>query len=190
MFVDEAGVEVANYTDLDTVYVKVIDPSHAGSAGLADAVELGGVTYDLAPLAGAATDTFITEGLAIALTAGESITATYTDPSNPSDTSSDTIQIIASELDVVRFYAAPNPFDTQATFGFEGTGVATMFSVTVYDLAGKVVWSETLANVTEIVWDGTDENGVMLANGGYLYVITATDGTNPFNGKGTVFINR
>jgi len=189
-FVDEAGVEVTNYTDMDMVYVKVVDPSHAGATSLADAVEIDGVEYDLMPLAGAATDTFITAGIDIALVAGESITATYTDPSNPTDTSSDTIQIIASELDVVRFYAAPNPFETDATFGFEGTGVATTMTVTVYDLAGNAVWSETLANVTEIVWDGTDMNGAMLANGAYLYVINATDGTNPFNGQGTVFINR
>jgi len=189
-FVDEAGVAVTNYTDMDTVYVKVIDPSHAGSTGLADAVEIDGVEYDLMPLTGAATDTFITEGIDLDLVAGMSITATYTDPSNPTDTSSDTIQIIASELDVVRFYAAPSPFDTECSFGFEGTGVATTISVTVYNMAGKVVWSETLANATEIVWDGTDESGAMLANGGYLYVISATDGTNPFDDQGMVFIRR
>jgi hypothetical protein len=190
-FVDEAGVAVDNYTDMDTVYVKVVDPSHAGAtSGLADAVEIDGVTYDLALLAGAATDTFITEGIDLALVAGSSITATYTDPSDSTDTSSDTIQIIASELDVVRFYAAPNPFESDCVFGFEGTGVATTINVTVYDMAGNAVWSETLANATEVVWDGTDESGAMLANGAYLYVISATDGTNPFDGKGTVFINR
>jgi hypothetical protein len=183
-------VDVANYTDADTVYVKVVDPSHAGATSLASAVEIDGVTYDLAPLAGAQSDTFITAGLNLALTAGASITATYTDPTDPTDTSSDTITIIASELDVERFYAAPNPFEDEATFGYEGSGIASVMSVVVYDLAGHIVWAEELANVTEIVWDGTDEAGQMLANGGYIYVITATDGTNTFNGKGTVFINR
>jgi hypothetical protein len=189
-FVDSAGVEVASYTDVDTVYVKVVDPSHAGATSLASAVEIDGVTYDLAPLAGAQNDTFITAGLNLALAAGSSITATYTDPTDPTDTSSDTITIIASELDVDRFYAAPNPFESDATFGYEGSGVASVMSVEVYDLAGGLVWAEELANVTEIVWDGTDEGGQLLANGGYIYVITATDGTNTFNGKGTVFINR
>ena len=189
-FVDSAGVDVANYTDIDTVYVKVVDPSHAGATSLASAVEIDGVTYDLAPLAGAQNDTFITAGLNLALTAGGSITATYTDPTDPTDTSSDTITVIASELDVVRFFASPNPFDGATTFGFEGSGVATVMSITIYDLAGKIVWSADEANVTGIDWDGTDSGGVSLANGGYIYVITATDGTNNFDGKGTVFINR
>jgi len=190
MFVDSEGAEVANYTDTDTVYVKVIDPSHAGATVLANAVEIGGESYDLTPLSGAQNDTFITDGLDLDLVAGEQITATYTDPTDPTDESSDTVTIIASELDVVSFYAAPNPFETETTFAYEGTGVASVMSVTVYDQARKMVWAEELANVTEIVWDGTDENGNMLANGGYIYVIMATDGTNTFNGKGTVFINR
>jgi flagellar hook assembly protein FlgD len=63
-------------------------------------------------------------------------------------------------------------------------------SVEVYDLSGKLVWTEELANVTGIVWDGTDMGGAMLANGGYIYTIVATDGTNTFHGEGLVFINR
>jgi hypothetical protein len=189
-FVDSAGVDVAEYTDADTVYVKVIDPSHAGATSLASAVEIDGVAYDLTPLAGAQNDTFITAGLSLGLVAGDTITATYTDPTDSTDTSSDTITIIASELDVDRFYAAPNPFESEATFGYEGSGIASIMTVDVYDVAGNKVWSEELANVTEIVWDGTDEGGLMLANGAYIYVISATDGTNTFDGKGTVFINR
>ena len=190
MFVDSAGVEVTNYTDADMVYVKVVDPSHAGATVLANAVEIDGTTYDLGPLAGAQNDTFITAGLSLALVAGSQITATYGDPTDPTDTSSDTITIIASELDVVSFYAGPNPFDATTTFGYDGSGIASVMSVTVYDLAGKIVWSEELANVTGIDWDGTDEGGAMLANGGYIYAVTATDGTNTFTGRGTVFINR
>ncbi|MCK5245642.1 gliding motility-associated C-terminal domain-containing protein, partial [Candidatus Bipolaricaulota bacterium] len=190
MFVDSAGAESINYTDADTVYVKVVDPSHAGATVLANAVEIDGTSYDLGPLAGAQNDTFITAGLSLTLVAGEQITATYSDPTDPTDTSSDTITIIASELDVVSFYASPNPFEGETTFGYEGSGIASVMSVAVYDLAGKQVWSDEKANVTEIEWDGTDEGGAMLANGGYIYVITATDGTNTFNGKGTVFINR
>jgi len=183
MFVDSDGAEVANYTDADLVYVKVIDPSHAGAVLLANSVDIGGVTYDVTPLGAA--DTFITEGLDLGLAAGDEITATYTDPTDLTDTSADTITIIASVLVVDSFYAGPNPFDTEVTFGFNGTGIASIFSVEVYDLAGNMVWAEDGTDVSEITWDGAG-----LANGAYIYVIMATDGTNTFDGNGKVFINR
>ena len=186
-FVDANGNEVANYTDADMVYVEVIDPSHTGAALLANAVEIDGETYDLTLVAG---DEFMTEGLDLDLVAGASITATYTDPTDPTDESSDTITIIASVLDVVEFYAAPNPFETECTFGYSGTGVASVMSVDIYDLTGTLVWSSELTDVTEIVWDGTDATGASLANGCYIYVIYATDGTNSFTDKGKVFVNR
>jgi len=190
MFVNAQSVEVQNYTDADLVYVKVIDPSHAGATLLANAVEIDGVKYDLAPLAGAQNDTFITAGLDLELEAGTSITATYTDPTDPTDQSSDTINIIASVLNVERFYAGPNPFAGEVKFSFKGSGVASTMSVKVYDLSGKLVWSDEQANVTQITWNGRNSAGASLANGGYIYVIMATDGTNTFNGKGTVFIKR
>ena len=158
-FVDEAGVAVTSYTDIDLVYVKVIDPTHAGDSIIADAVEIDGVTYDLAPLAGANTDTFITAGLDLGLAAGESVTAMYTDPLDSTDTSSDTITIIASELDVDSFYAGPNPCDGECTFGYNGSGVASVMSVSIYDLSGHLVWKSEQANVTEIVWSGTNASG-------------------------------
>jgi len=190
MFVDSTGAEVANYMEGDLAYVKVIDPSQAGKSLLANVVEIDGDTYDLTPLAGAANDTFISEGLALGFAAGDTITATYTDPTDPTDVSDDTITIIASELAVGEFYTTPNPFEGDVEFTFSGTGIATVMSVAVYDLSGALVWAEELANVTGIVWNGTDEAGAMLANGGYIYVIMATDGTNTFNGEGLVFINR
>jgi hypothetical protein len=122
--------------------------------------------------------------------AGDSITATYKDPTDPTDTSSDTISIIASELSVEEFIAKPNPFADETVFTYVGSGIATTFSVMVYDLSGHLVWSEELANVSEVAWDGTNEAGAALANGAYIYVVMATDGTNTFTGKGKVFINR
>jgi hypothetical protein len=194
-FTDASGNLVANYMDVDTVYVKVVDPSHAGAAAasLLDTVKIGTATFDLAPLAGAATDTFITG--AITLTelgkgAGDTITATYTDPTDPSDTSSATISVIASELAVEEFIAKPNPFATDMVFTYVGSGIATTFTVTVYDLAGHVVWTDEKSNVSEVTWDGKNASGVALANGAYIYVVLATDGTNTFTGKGKVFIDR
>jgi len=194
-FVDADGSEVSTYTDADTVYVKVVDPSHVGESALADAVAIDGQTYDLGIWYDAQTfapgDTFRTDGLDLDLVAGTELTATYTDPTDSTDQSSDTISIVASALDVVRFFAAPNPFAIETAFGFEGSGIASTMSVTVYDLAGKIVWAEERANVTGIVWDGTVGAPCRpVANGAYLYVVTATDGTSTFTGKGTIFVKR
>jgi hypothetical protein len=188
-FTNATGVAVVNYTDADLVYVKVVDPSHAGATTLADAVTIGTLKYGLAPLAGATNDTFITTGLDLNVAAGATITATYKDPTDPTDTSSKTISIIASKLDVTSFYAGPNPSAGDVTFAYKGSGIATVMSVTVYDLAGHVVWASELANVTKIVWNGKDD-GAFVANGAYIYLVTATDGTDTFEGKGTLFINR
>jgi len=176
-------VEVANYTDADTVYVRIIDPSHAGATLLANAVEIDGVTYDVT--ATGASDAFQTVGLDLQLVAGEQLTATYVDPTDPTDTSADTITVIASVLIVDSFYAGPNPFETEVTFGFNGTGIATTMTVAIYDLAGGIVWETTQTDVSEIVWDGAG-----LANGGYIYVITTTDGTNTFSDTGKIFVSR
>ena len=191
-FVDAAGVAVTNYTDADDVYVKVVDASHAGAASLTDAVEIEGQKFSLAPLAGAPNDTFITAAIGLdvlGVGVNDTITATYTDPTDGADTSSDTIVITSSELEVEEFVAYPNPFEDEVTFTYEGSGLATTFSVSVYDLAGKLVWSEELANVDEVTWDGVNGDGEEVASGAYIYVIVATDGTNTFTGKG-VFVKQ
>ena len=194
VFTDANGATVTQYTDTDTVYVKVTDASHAGATMLADAIEIDGVTYDVT--ASGTTGTFVSGGLDIQLTAGESITVTYTDPNDSDDTDSATATVIASELNVTGFYAGPNPFDDEVAFAYDGSGIATTFSVEVYDLAGHLVWAKTEANTAEVVWTGVNQSGDTLANGAYIYVITATDGTNTFDpsttdsAKGLVFINR
>jgi len=189
MFVNAEGDEVANYTDADLVYVKVIDPSHT-AALLAGALTVDGEAVDLRHPEDSLPGTYMTEGLDLGAAAGSQLTATYTDPTDPTDTSSDTITVIASVLEVIDFYAGPSPFADEVTFGYTGTGTASDMWVKVYDLSGAMVWSAELTDVTEIVWDGTDRTGTALANGAYLYTIYATDGTNTFTGKGKVFVNR
>ncbi len=184
-FVNATGAAVANYTDADLVYVKVVDPSHAGATRVENAVTIHGQAFSLAHPAGWADDAFLTVGIDLGLAAGAAITATYKDPADPTDTSSATITIVASKLEVERFYAGPNPAAGPITFGYVGRGVAALMSVEVYDLAGHLVWSTEQANVKEIVWagDGT-------ANGAYIYCVKATDGTDTFDGKGLAFISR
>jgi len=191
-FSDAEGNVVTTYTDADDAYVKVIDPSHAGADTLTG-LEVEGTAYDLSYLEGANTDTFITAAIPmvdLGAVAGDSITATYTDATDPLDTSTDTVPIISSELVFESFIAKPNPFSDEVTFTFEGAGIPTTFAVTVYNMSGHLVWSEEKANVTEIVWDGKNEAGMPLANGPYIYVAMITDGTDTYTGKGKVFINK
>lgn len=93
-------------------------------------------------------------------------------------------------LNMTGLIVKPNSFSTEVAFTYEGSGIATTFSVTVYDLSGHAVWSEELANVTEITWDGTNEAGMSLVNGPYIYEAMATDGAVTFTGEGMVFLNR
>ena len=189
-FVDEAGDAVAAYVEGDPVYVKVVDPSVADAGTLAGAVTIDGATYDLTPLAGAPSGTFITGALELGFAAGSTVTATYVDPSDPSDTSTATVPIVAAEFRVERFYASPSPFVDEARFGFIGTGMAETFAVRVYDLAGRLVWRAEEENVLSVGWDGRTETGQQLANGAYVYIVVATGSESTFTSKAKLFIQR
>jgi hypothetical protein len=188
-FVDADGKDVSGYSDTDDIYVKVIDLSHAGATLLADAVEIEGLEYDLLPLGTGGE--FTTEAIDLDLSPGDEIMATFTDPTNPQDTSSATIGVASSVLTIESFVASPNPFEIDVTFSYVGTGVASLLTLSVYDLSGHLVQELSNTDVSEIVWDGTKGARCSpVANGAYIYVVTATDGTNTFSQKGTVFVNR
>jgi hypothetical protein len=190
-FTTSLGVKVTSYTDADLVYVKVKDPSHTGETSLADAVTIGTIKYDLVPLAGATNDTFITmPGLDLDLAVGATITATYKDPMDPTDTSTaGPVTIVGSALVITSFFAGPTPSAGDVTFGYIGSGTAATMSVEVYDFAGNLLWFKNATNVTKIVWDGKS-GGVFVANGVYRYFVKASDATTTKSGAGVVVINR
>jgi len=137
-FTDRDGNEVASYSNADDIYVKVIDPSHAGAASLLDAVKIDGQTFDLAPLTGAATDTFITNAISmtdLGVNAGDTITATYTDPTDPTDISSDTISITALYVSCYFTYrlVSVDPVANTFTLSFEGRAYTYPDTVDVTD---------------------------------------------------------
>ena len=189
-FVDADGNEVDSYTEGEPVYVLVTDLSHTADTELRGALVIDGATYDLITY-GSRSDQFFSGAISLVATAGDSITATYTDPTDPTDVSSDSVPVIANELAVERFYGTPNPFETHCTFGYVGSGIASTMSVSIYDISRHLLWSEERANVTEIVWDGTTGAPCeFVANGPYIYVVEATDGTNHYSGRGIVFVSR
>jgi hypothetical protein len=189
-FADEYGTPVSAYVEGDLVYVRVDDPSVAGAGTVPDAVTIDGVTYDLAPLPGAAASTFITEGLSLGVGAGGTITATYVDPTDAEDTSSASISVVAGEFFVEEFYTAPNPFTDEARFAYAGEGLAERFTVFVYDLAGHLVWSTEASAVLSVEWDGRSQDGDPVANGAYIYVVAASGGDKSFADEGILFVNR
>jgi hypothetical protein len=188
-FVDAMGDPVAAYVEGELVYVRVDDATLAGAGTVQEALKVDGMPIDLAALPGTES-AFITEGLDLGKTAGDTITATYVDPTDPTDSSSATIKVVDSVLSVERFYATPNPFAGEVTFAYVGTGLADLFTVSVYDLAGHLLWTGDAEDTLSVDWDGRSSRGDLVANGGYIYVVTASSGTDRFVGKGTVFINR
>jgi len=90
---DAAGIETPNYADTDQVFVTVVDGSHLDETVLENAVCIGAETFSVF---GSGSGTFCTGSLDLELVPGTTITATYTDPTDPSDTSTDTIEIVAS----------------------------------------------------------------------------------------------
>ncbi len=78
----------------------------------------------------------------------------------------------------------PNPFTTSTQFVFTLTGseIPDEFKIQIMTISGKVVREITLAefgpirigrNISAYRWDGRDEYGDRLANGVYLYRVTA-----------------
>jgi len=193
-FTNASGAAVTSYTDADTVYVTVTDPSHASDTAILGAVKIGTHAFDLAPLTGVANG-FITRAITMSelgVTAPATLTATYLDPADTTDTSSAQASVVASVLSVTELYNKPNPFSTSTVFTFKGTGVPATFSVTILAPGtGQTLWSSTVTGKTEVVWDGKTSDGAVLASGVYAYVVvlTGNNGTLPAY-KGTVCIDR
>ena len=78
----------------------------------------------------------------------------------------------------------PNPFTTSTRFVFTLTGseTPTAMRIRIMTVTGRVVREVMLndlgplhigRNITEFAWDGTDDFGDRLAQGVYLYQVTA-----------------
>jgi hypothetical protein len=91
---------------------------------------------------------------------------------------------VNSKPSISHFYPYPNPFTTKAKFVFNLTGaeVPDQLRIQIMTVSGivvKEIFKEELGNihigtnVTEYAWDGTDQFGEKLANGVYLYKVTA-----------------
>jgi hypothetical protein len=91
---------------------------------------------------------------------------------------------VINESTITYFYNYPNPFSTRTQFVFTLTGneIPDEITIQIITITGKVVKHITAAdlgpirigkNVTQYYWNGTDDFGDVLANGVYLYKVTA-----------------
>ncbi|MDP2175553.1 MAG: C25 family cysteine peptidase [Bacteroidota bacterium] len=91
--------------------------------------------------------------------------------------------VVINEASTTNFYPYPNPFTSSMRFVFTLTGseVPDYINIKIMTIQGKVVKEinkddlGTLRignNITDVIWDGTDEFGDRLSNGVYLYTVT------------------
>lgn len=91
---------------------------------------------------------------------------------------------VITKSTITNVFPYPNPFTTKTKFIFTLTGEKTpdYFKISVISVSGTVVKEITLDdlgtinignNITKYEWDGTDTYGDKLANGVYLYKVTA-----------------
>lgn len=91
---------------------------------------------------------------------------------------------VIRESTITHFYPYPNPFTTNMRFVFTLTGVEPpdYVKITIMTVSGKIVREITTEelgpmqignNISQFTWDGTDMYGDKLANGVYLYKVTA-----------------
>ncbi len=73
----------------------------------------------------------------------------------------------------------PNPFNPSTEIRFT-TSVAGLVELTVYDLAGRLVWqnrNDFPAGRCSINWNGKNSSGINVTSGNYFYRITSADGS-------------
>ncbi len=101
---------------------------------------------------------------------------------------------IDTEASISNFTAFPNPILDGVRFSFTLTGLTPPedFNIHIYSLRGQliqVISQERLGemkigfNVTDVIWDGTDDQGRFIDNGIYLYRVSMRIGDEVLSGS-------
>ncbi len=100
---------------------------------------------------------------------------------------------VVNKKEISNFINYPNPFSNSTKFIFDITGgLPENLRITIMTISGKIVreiTSEQLGqfhvgrNISNYVWDGTDDFGNKLANGVYLYKISTSNSDFKMNNK-------
>jgi hypothetical protein len=111
-----------------------------------------------------------------------------------------TIQFeVVNEVTITNFLPYPNPFSTKMWFVYTLTGdMPDQIRIQILTITGKVVrqiFMDELGPLhigthrTDFIWDGTDDYGDQLANGLYIYKVSARKGGEELKHRNTVADN-
>ncbi|GAB4314762.1 MAG: hypothetical protein Kow0074_01950 [Candidatus Zixiibacteriota bacterium] len=86
--------------------------------------------------------------------------------------------VVESGMAIRDVVNSPNPFQQETYFTFTLTEEPTEVRIRIFDLSGtlmrEIVARDAHAGYNEVFWNGQTDDGLTLANGAYLYEITAT----------------
>jgi len=96
---------------------------------------------------------------------------------------------VTSEFNLMDVFCYPSPFAQVTSFNYELTGAPQKVLIEVFTVSGRKILDisgDARIGYNSVIWDGRDAEGNRIANGLYIYKLTATDvkgETNSFLGK-------
>ena len=94
------------------------------------------------------------------------------------------------ESPTLAFSTSPNPFAREVVFEYLGVETPDVLSVSLHGLDGRVLWREEAEYSHAIPWTGRTQDGELLANGAYIYVMVAVVDGETLVLRGTVILQR
>ena len=86
--------------------------------------------------------------------------------------------VVTSGFAMNRLFVFPSPFERVTSFNYELTGAPARVVIEVFTISGRKlveIPGSALVGENSVVWEGLDAEGDRVANGLYVYRITATD---------------
>jgi len=121
------------------------------------------------------------------------VVSAWDNANNPTEARINLTLLKSKKLNLLHVFNFPNPFAHETQFTFELTTDAQV-SVDIYTLEGrriKTIPDEYFSiGYHRINWDGRDKYGSLLANGVYLFKMTADDGAYKINHIGRLAVFR
>ena len=100
---------------------------------------------------------------------------------------------MTSDLRLERVLNYPNPMATSTDFTFLMSRPSEV-TIKIFTLSGRLVRLIDVpsgrAGYNQIHWDGLDSQGRTIANGTYIYTVSAGDGMNSVREKETLIVYR